>query len=263
VTDRQEEAVVEARFLAALHEHLLGLKNKAAADFSETAFLSELAKLETDPVYSNFAFASADYVLIRLMGRMSISIGRRLGEIYDKIPRLLAAARFGLSPRQVAADMGGLELDVGLQYAEIGGHTQMVRETVQKHLPGRETNKGVGIEIRYNFNPNDSARLRKDVDMAGYVSGAGLLPIYLIFSQISPRDEAIARLKRAGWEFLVGEPAVSFARDLLGLDLAQILSRPTVQIEVQKAVEEVMTTIVTSFAFTAVLRKHGLVVEHE
>jgi hypothetical protein len=253
---------LEQRFLKELRQHLVGLKSKVVADFSKAAFDKQLAELASDPVYSNFAFASADYVLIRLMGRMSISIGRRLGEIYDKMPRLLAAARFDLTPSQIAADMEGLELDVGLRYSELKTHAKMVREMVKQHI-GRTASDGVGIEIRYNFNPNDSARLRKDVDMAGYVAEAGLLPIYLVFSQISPRDEAIARLKRAGWEFLIGDPAIAFARDLLGLDLVSILTRPAIQLEVQKAVEEVMTEIVTSYAFTAVLRKHGLILEHE
>jgi hypothetical protein len=262
-SDASYAVQLEAKFLVALHGHLAGLQAKAAADFGERSFQDELAKLAADPVYSHFAFASPDYVLIRLMGRMSISIGRRLGEIYDKIPRLLAAARFDLTPDQVAADMEGLELDIALRFAELPAHKELVRDIIRNHLPGAECEHGVGIEIRYNFNPNDSARLRKDVDMANRVSSARLVPIYLVFSQISPRDEAIARLKRAGWNFLIGTPAVDFARDLLGLDLADVLTRPVVQLEVRSAVEDIMVTIVRSFAFRAVLGKHGLMLARE
>src|SRR5690606_12444668 len=100
---------------------------------------------------------------------------------------------------------------------------------VQRDIGDLAGAKGIGIEIRYNFNPNDSARLRKDVAMAENLAFNGLLPIYLVFSGISPRDEAIARLKRAGWSFLIGKPAVQFAKDLLGLDLATILEKPDVQ----------------------------------
>lgn len=53
-----------------------------------------------------------------------------------------------------------------------------------------------------------------------------LTPIYLIFSSISPRDEAIARLKRAGWAFIVGQPGLDFATELLGMNLSSILDRP-------------------------------------
>lgn len=48
---------------------------------------------------------------------MSVSVGRRLDEIYDKIPRFVAAARFDLSPEQVAEKFHDLELDIGLRFA--------------------------------------------------------------------------------------------------------------------------------------------------
>jgi hypothetical protein len=80
------------RFRKELCHHLAGWRNKAREDFSESNLEKELIALTNDPVYSKFHLATADYVLIRLMGRMSISIGRRLGEIYDKLPRIAAQA---------------------------------------------------------------------------------------------------------------------------------------------------------------------------
>src|SRR3954468_23657411 len=103
------------------------------------------------------------------MGRMSITFGRRLGEIYDKLPRFVASARFDVAPEQVAEKFNGLELDIGLRYSLLSGPDREHLAAVLAEYGADGTETGVGIEIRYNFNPNDSARLRKDVDMAGYV----------------------------------------------------------------------------------------------
>ena len=89
--------------------------------------------------------------------------------------------------------------------------------------------------------------------MANYLQREALLPIYLIFSAISPRDEAISRLKRAGWNFLIGESAITFAEDLLGLNLAQILNKPHIKAEIQREVNEMMKMIFNSHAFQQVV----------
>lgn len=248
---------VEERFLAILRANLAGLRAKIAADFSEENFLRELNNLRGDPVYSSFAFDSPEYVLIRLMGRVSISVGRRLGEIYDKLPRIVAAARYGLSADQVAPLLEKLELDVALNFSYLSvTDVDEVKRIVNTYLPNSTLNAGVGIEIRYNFDPNDSSRLRKDVDMAQYVTNEGLLPIYLVFSTISPRAEALARLKRAGWEFLIVATAIDFARDLLGLDLAGILEMPEIKAELRQEVDDITRSMVMSFAFQEAIRKY-------
>jgi len=244
------QAQLEEAFLVALRHHLSGLRSKVEDDFSEEGFKHELTNLESDAVYSQFALASPEYVLIRLMGRMSISIGRRLGEIYDKIPRLVAVARFGLAAEQVAPKINGLELDIGLDFSSLSeDDTDFIKEVVRKHLELTNCQEGLGIEIRYNFNPNDSARLRKDVSMAEYLGAINLVPIYLIFSSISPRQEAIGRLKRAGWTFLIGSQAIAFAQELLGLDLARILEKPKIKAEVEQQIQTIMREIFSSYAF--------------
>lgn len=242
--------IVEARFLAAVKHHLDGWRTKIANDFSITSYNNELRNLSGDPVYSKFALDSPEYVLTRLVGRMSISVGRRLGEIYDKIPRFVAAARFGVTPDQVAEKFDGLELDIGLRYSDVSPDDQ-------KHLKGTITSlggdptkfKGVGIEIRYNFNPNDSSRLRKDCDMADKLKVAGLFPVYLIYSSISPRDEAIARLKRAGWLFLQGHDASKFTTGLFAIDFMSTMENEKVWGEVKTEVREIMSGIFVSKAF--------------
>lgn len=256
LTDRQRNDV-EERFLQALRRHLKGLGDKVIADFGQASYEKELAELKGDPIYPKFAFDTPEYVLIRFMGRVSISIGRRLGEIYDKIPRFVAAARFGLTQQDVAPKLKNLELDIGLPFAKLQqSDIEHVKKVVMQFANAEPTGNGVGIEIRYNFNPNDSARLRKDVDMATYLQAAGLFPIYLIFSAISPRDEAIARLTRAGWRFIVGEQAVEFARTLFGLDLASILDQPKVKDEVAQEVGLIMKAMVTSHAFQEAIKRH-------
>src|ERR1700675_431616 len=93
---------VEARFLAAIKHHMQGWRRKIELDFAKPSYDKELALLATDPVYKKFAFDCPEYVMVRLMGRISISVGRRLGEIYDKIPRFVASARFNVAPDKVA-----------------------------------------------------------------------------------------------------------------------------------------------------------------
>lgn len=246
-----DEHKLEQQFVSQLRHHLNGWRRKVIDDFSKSNFDAELAALNSDPVYPKFHFHSAAYVNIRFMGRMSISIGRRLGEIYDKVPRLLAAARYNLTPGQVAPKFDGLELDICLRFAEItGADSKFVKDTCKKHTGSSPTKDGIGIEIRYNFNPNDSSRLRKDVDVASKLIACNLMPIYLVFSSISPRDEAIARLKRAGWIFLVGQQGLDFATELLGMDLSSVLDRPAVSKEIKAEVDGMMKDIKNSYALS-------------
>lgn len=247
---------LESKFLDAVRHHLAGLRQKVETEFGESSFEEELSQLSSDPVYPKFGLNNADYVLVRFMGRVSISIGRRLGEIYDKIPRFVAAARFNLTPEQVAPSIHNLELDIGLMYSNLSeGDRDEIVAILDKHFKQVTGRKGVGIEIRYNFNPNDSARLRKDVDMAKYLLELGLMPVYLVFSSISPRDEAIARLQRAGWNFLVGEDAIEFGKELFSLDLAEILDRPRIKQEIQREVQAIMKAIKSSYAFKKAVGK--------
>src|SRR5690606_9353070 len=82
--------------------HSEPIDRKIAEDFGRESYQEELEKLASDPVYRKFAFDCPEYVIVRLMGRMSISVGRRLGEIYDKIPRFVAGARFNVAPDRIA-----------------------------------------------------------------------------------------------------------------------------------------------------------------
>jgi hypothetical protein len=244
------ESQFEEKFIESLRHHLSGWHSKILKDFGEESFNSELSQLQSDPVYSKFGFAIPEYVLIRLMGRLSISIGRRLGEIYDKVPRFVTAARFGLSPEEVAPVFDGLQLDIGVPIHSLSmGDRRHMLSVFSSYFPDSSIKSGIGIEIRYNFNPNDSARLRKDVKMASLLQAAGLFPIYLIFSEISPREEAIARLTRAGWSFLIGKVAEDFMNRLVGMDFAQILDRPKIQMEIRREINSLMREMLDSVAF--------------
>jgi hypothetical protein len=90
------------KYLSALFGHVDGLKTKATNDFAEGPFLAELEQLREDPVYSAFGLDVPEYMLIRVMGRMSISVGRRLGELHDKPVRDVVVSRFGLTLEQVS-----------------------------------------------------------------------------------------------------------------------------------------------------------------
>lgn len=251
----------EARFIKVIRYQLEGLANKVLNEFSEDNYKKELAALEGDPVYGKFSFSIAEYVLIRFMGRISISVGRRLGEIYDKVPRFAAAARFNLTPAQIAPKMGGLELDIALLFSQLNAaDIEHLISTYNKFFgTGLET-IGVGIEIRYNFNPNDSSRLRKDVEMGKLILKAGLKPIYLVFSSISPRQDAISRLTNNGWNFLIGDEAIAFITELLQIEIQNILDKPAIKAEIKQIVDEIMKNLVNSHAFNQVLDKHKKII---
>lgn len=249
----------QERFLSELRHHLEGWNTKVRTDLSQSSFEKEIKSLKNDPVYSSFGLATAEYALIRLMGRMSISIGRRLGEIYDKIPRFVTQARFGLDAKTVAPKIGGnLELDVCIPLSRLSEEDrQHVTEVTQRHLSGANLKDGLAIEIRYNFNPNDSARLRKDVEMAKLLSRQNFFTIYLIFSAISPREEAIARLKRAGWAFLVGDESSTFMNDLIGMDLESILQKDDIHAEIEHEVQQIMRRLYQSYAVRSTLSQQS------
>jgi len=239
------------RYLDALYGHVEGWRLKAEADFAQEPFESELGELVADPVYSAFGLAVPEYMLIRLMGRMSISVGRRLGELHDKPLREVVATRFGLPMGAVSPKLKGLELDLALRFAELADpdDANFIRtEAAAVGVNVPVDAQGLGIEVRYNFNPNDSARIRKDVDMASHVQAAGLEPVYLVFSSMSPRlEDAVPRLERAGWKFLHGADAGAFAARVLGLDFGEVLreAKPLIV----KRIGEVMEAILGSYAF--------------
>ena len=241
---------IERKFLDAIKHHLQGWKTKIENDFGLESYANELRDLKSDPVYSKFGFDIPEYVLVRLIGRMSISVGRRLGEIYDKLPRFVASARFNVTPQQVAEKFDGLELDIGLRYSLLNSADKAhVTNIVSGFGDQMGAGSGVGIEIRYNFNPNDSARLRKDVALAGYLRAKQLVPVYLIYSSISPRDDAIARLRRGGWHFLQGNDAGDFTANLFGTNFLALLDRADVRKEIHDEVRAIMQSIFTSIAF--------------
>ncbi len=252
------ESSVEARFLAAIRHHLAGWKTKVATDFSAQGYSKEIQDLAGDSLYPKFALDCPEYALVRLMGRMSVSIGRRLGEIYDKIPRFVAAAKFNIPEDAVAPMIKNLELDIGLRFSQVSeADAEHIKKVIQRFTGQAATGDGVGVEIRYNFNPNDSARLRKDCDMVRYLKSKRLFPVYLIFSSISPRDEAIARLKRAGWAFVIGAKASEFSSELFEIDLRDILDQERIKKEISREVAEMFDDLFSSPAFTKVLKLRG------
>lgn len=241
-----------ANFMVHLRHHLKGWQAKVESDFCAEGHDAEMASLASDPVYSRFHLNSSQYVFIRLMGRMSISIGRRLGELYDKIPRIAAQARYGLRQNQVVIKFGILELDVGLTLADLSPVDQQYLTSVCAAHAGVDIRayRGLAIEIRYNFNPNDSSRLRKDVDLAELLRGEGYYPMYLVFAENSPRlEDAVARLTRAGWHFVIGTPALAFMADVVGFDISSVLDRPEVSEEIKREIELLSSSIKGSYAY--------------
>lgn len=256
--NKDKRLEIERKFTEQLEHHLQGLIAKIKEDFSKSSFDAEISDLKGDPLYPKFGLDTMEYALIRKMGRISISVGRRLGEIYDKIPRLIAQNAFNIPEDKIAPKMGGkIELDTCLSYDIISNEDKRHISSIVERYVKKTPTSGVGIEIRYNFNPNDSARLRKDEDMARFIKEAGLLPIYLIFSSISPRDEAIARLKRAGWEFIVGNDALNFSSDLYGIDMLKLFDNGVIKQTIESKIKELMDALFLSHAFSTVVKHYS------
>lgn len=239
------------RFLEELRHHLQGWKEKVDVDFAKENFDKELDGLSVDPVYAKFHLATPEYVFIRLMGRMSVSIGRRLGEIYDKIPRFAAQGRYKLRRDQVVTKLGGLEIDIRLLFSDLDEEDRHhLYDVASGHL-GIDPNafSGLGIEVRYNFNPNDSSRLRKDKQLASLLIEQGLYPVYLVFADNSPRlEDAVTSLERSGWNFLIASPALDFMANVVGFDISKALDDAKVSAEIKKETEQFMQKIWESFA---------------
>jgi hypothetical protein len=79
-------------------------------------------------------------------------------------------------------------------------------------------------------------------------------PIYLIFSSISPREDAISRLTRAGWNFLIGNRANSFMNELLDVDITRILDVPSIREEIQREVNSIMRGLFNTYAFKQAMK---------
>ena len=249
-THQLEETIIEE-----LEYQLDGWIDKAR-DFDEYNFNKELDELASDTLYPVFNLATPEYATIRLMGRISISIGRRLGELYDKIPRLLAMEKYDLTKSQVAPKFNGLELDICLSKDDIDKDLfNHIDDIYCKYMDTNIVSNGLGIEIRYNFNPNDSSRLRKDCAMADEIRAEGLTPIYLVYSSISPRLDAIARLERAGWKFIKGQEALDFSSEILGLDVSTIWNRPNIREVIDSKINTMMNNIKNSYGMSEFLRK--------
>ena len=249
-------------FLKQLRHHMKGWEEKVHELFYTQEFNEGLQLLKSDPVYSRFGFDIPEFEIVRRIGRMSISIGRRIGEIYDKVPRLMAQAKFGLTKEIVAQKIptassgSGLEMDILLPYEKFDDHGEVrrVRELVSSldNSGFPSGSKGIGIEIRFNFNPNDSSRLRKDVELGKALQDNGFLPIYLIFTENSPRDEAILRLSRSGWNFIIGNEAKQFMHHLFEADFTTILDEPTISKEIKSYSKKLMRSIFTSPAYKTI-----------
>lgn len=93
--------------------------------------------------------------------------------------------------------------------------------------------------------------------MARLIKKAGMTPIYLVFSTISPRDEAISRLQRAGWTFLVGQKARAFMNDLIGMDIEKILDDPKVKEEIKREIATIMKTLYSAPAVRDTVGLHA------
>lgn len=250
----KEPHALEEVIINELNHQLNGWIEKVK-DFEVANFSKELSDLKSDTLYPIFNLDTPQYATIRLMGRVSISIGRRLGELYDKIPRLLAMHRYNLTKEQVAPKYNGLEVDVCLTSKSIDSQSfSFINDVYFEYFERNIDTFGLGIEIRYNFNPNDSSRLRKDCVMASEMVRENLTPIYLVYSSISPRNEAIERLKRAGWHFLIGQDALDFSSKILGLDVSTIWKREKIKRVINSKVDEMMLKIKNSHAISEFLK---------
>jgi hypothetical protein len=224
---------IERNLIQTIRRHFEELHEKIVSEFSDLKFDKELGDLRDDPVYSLWNFDREEYVLVRKIGRISISIGRRLGDIYDKLVREAIKSRFNLTQEQVAPKFGTtnlIELDARIAFNQINDvEKTRIQSIISSYCEKFDEIDGLGIEVRYNFNPNDSARLRKDVAMCELLEDNNLFPIFLIFSTSSPRQDAIGRLTRTGWLFFIGDESYNFLKEITKFDFKRFLIRDDIK----------------------------------
>jgi hypothetical protein len=63
----------------------------------------------------------------------------------------------------------------------------------------------------------------------------------------------VLSLERSGWTLPISHKALSFVATLVGFDASSILDEPDIAREIKAEIKEVMNSVKSSYAFSAIL----------
>lgn len=229
---------LEARLYAAIHKHLLKLREYKPAHGRQQIRLdaAELrGAFSTDPVYSIFGLDSPQYISAALAGGTITSIHRKIGDAYEECIRIIFSSQYGLSDNllQYAAMISSGDrhmqrsLDVYFALEDIPaayrtmwiGYTQEQLKLIS--AAPRLTIDAVGLEVRHCYQSADSKRAQADEAMGRHCIISGILPIMLVFCEQSNRS--IINRYRSIWIVVEGYHAYDLVRTQAGFDFYTFL----------------------------------------
>ncbi|HME50642.1 MAG TPA: hypothetical protein VKM55_00355 [Candidatus Lokiarchaeia archaeon] len=208
-------------------------------------------RIKNDISFSYLGFEASQWAIIRAFTSINISKGRTLGFFFEKtVRKCIVHALLGSNITENITKAKDKELK--------GVYSKETRKPFDKSKPGTRkrggtygidceiifdnienekiqsrmrkviknlsnTNidyRGVAIEIKYTFMPNDHSRIEKDADFGEILKENNMFPIYLVLSEDDVRkNDAITRLKQSGWNFLMGADSLDFIHKFTMIDL--------------------------------------------
>ncbi len=222
---------------------------------------------QSDPFYSWFGLDSPLlYAAHKTAGGMT-SVYRQIGTGCERLFRQLLQDSLGLNPEQVewsylVPGSGGkprkLSLDGRIPLSSISDRAAVGRvrlwlrdaaNVLKVSKKVAATLEGPVFEVRQGYKSKDSKRQNADVGNAANAYANSYLPVVvLLSSQID--DDIAERYLRAQWLILRGtisglplESTYSFAREVLGYDLAGFFNRNSARIrtEVEIVIEALLS----------------------
>lgn len=198
----------------------------------------EIEALREDPVFSYFIPWSriSSYVKAKIGGAYIVSLDRKLGDIYEECVKEIVKTKLGLSDEDMqysyVLKVGGRETERKLdckillediQDKEARDRVERVIQQEAQHMLHPKQYRGIGLEIRFCYQIGDSKRIQADLDMAKSLESDNILPVMLIFCNISLQSPIKRFRERSPWHVKEGLEAYKFLKKLTGFDLYNFL----------------------------------------
>lgn len=209
-------------------------------------------KIENDLLADVFLLNAPSIVQMKLGGRITTSIHRKVGDACEKATRAIIGIVYSIKPerlvaeRMVTIDLGDgrteqvtRKIDVLLKAENLDAIKKQkllaiipqfsteflsnvgVRETYRGYDLSKAYFTGVGIEVRHAYQSADSKRVQGDKSLAELFIKERLLPVMLIYSGLV--NWSVINAYKRYWLVKVGNNAFDFIKDTTGIDFGGIL----------------------------------------
>ena len=210
-----------------------------------------------DPVFSIFGLYDEDYVRVKGASAYIVAIHRKLGDIYERCIREIVKESLGLTDDQVrysikveiAGKLVERTLDCKILVHDVRDEEakNRLRKLIAKEVGEDKANlyEGIGLEVRFCYQIGDAKRIQADLQMAHALIRDRILPIMLIFCNLSLRQPLERFKQRTPWRVKEGMQAYSFIRELTNFDFYDFLNRIK-----EKAIQPIMYNILSALKRT-------------